>query len=140
MVKGISNKKGLNFKFLDFRLLDTVFHVNREFKPSEGENIEIATDFNLGHKTTDKEVQVFLKVTSDGKKAPFSFIVEGAGFFEFEEVQAEEDVARVASINCAAIIFPYIRETIADLTRRAGFPPLHLAPVNFVEAFKAKKD
>ncbi|MDT8316935.1 MAG: protein-export chaperone SecB [bacterium] len=140
MGKGISNKKGVNFKFLDFCLLDAVFHVNREFKAAEGENIEIATDFNLGHKTTEKRVQVFLKVTSDGKKAPFSFIVEGAGFFEFEEVQEEGDMARIAGINCAAIIFPYIRETVADLTRRAGFPPLHLAPVNFVEAFKVKKD
>ena len=137
MVKDISNKKGVNFKFLDFRLLDSVFHVNREFKPSEGENIEIATDFTLGHEATGEMVNVFLKVTSDGKKAPFSFVLEGAGSFEFEEVPEEEDIARIASINCAAIMFPYIRETVADLTRRAGFPPLHLAPVNFVEAFKA---
>ena len=137
MAKNVSNIKGVNFKFLDFRLHDAVFHVNREFKSAENENIEIATDFNLGHETTEKRVKVFLKVTSDGKKSPFSFVVEGAGLFEFEEEQEEEDIARIASINCAAILFPYIRETVADLTRRAGFPPLHLAPVNFVEAFKA---
>jgi preprotein translocase subunit SecB len=42
------------------------------------------------------------------------------------------------------IISPYIRETIADLTRSAGFPPLHLNPINFVElakqTVKEKKD
>ncbi|MDP3298216.1 MAG: protein-export chaperone SecB [Thermodesulfovibrionia bacterium] len=30
-------------------------------------------------------------------------------------------------------MFPYVRETIADLTRRAGFPPLHLNPINFIQ-------
>ena len=27
--------------------------------------------------------------------------------------------------------FPYVRETIADAITRAGFPPVHLAPINF---------
>ena len=66
-------------------------------------------------------------------------MVEGAGLFEFEEELEEGDIARIAGINCAAILFPYIRETVADLTRRGGFPPLHLAPVNFVEVFKANQ-
>jgi len=136
MAKKTSKQKSFNFKFLDFRLLDAAFHVNREFEYSENKSIEIATGFTLGHEIEGKSLKVFLKVTSDGKKAPFSFTVEGAGLFEFESDIEEKEVSRIAGVNCAAIIFPYIRETVADLTRRAGFPPLHLAPVNFTEFFK----
>jgi preprotein translocase subunit SecB len=29
------------------------------------------------------------------------------------------------------VLFPYARETVADATMRAGFPPVQLAPINF---------
>ena len=37
----------------------------------------------------------------------------------------------VMAINCPNVLFPYAREKIADATMRAGFPPVHLAPINF---------
>jgi preprotein translocase subunit SecB len=36
------------------------------------------------------------------------------------------------------VLFPYVRETIADAVARAGFPPVHLAPINF-EALYAQQ-
>ena len=35
------------------------------------------------------------------------------------------------AINCPNVLFPYLRETLADAVGRAGFPPVHLAPINF---------
>jgi preprotein translocase subunit SecB len=29
------------------------------------------------------------------------------------------------------LLFPYARETIANLSLKAGFPPLELQPINF---------
>ncbi|MBI5599841.1 MAG: protein-export chaperone SecB, partial [Deltaproteobacteria bacterium] len=63
---------------------------------------------------------------------PFSFDVVGEGRFVFKTIPDEQTLTRVAVINGPAIIYPYVRETIADMSRRAGFPPLHLPPVNFV--------
>ena len=34
-------------------------------------------------------------------------------------------------IHCPNVLFPYVRETIADAISRAGFPPVHLDPINF---------
>jgi preprotein translocase subunit SecB len=34
-------------------------------------------------------------------------------------------------IGCPNIIYPYLRSNIADLITRAGFPPVHLAEINF---------
>jgi len=63
---------------------------------------------------------------------PFAIFIEGKGIFKFKKTPSEAVLKKVSKINCPAIIFPYVRETIADITRRAGFPPLHLNPVNFV--------
>jgi len=37
----------------------------------------------------------------------------------------------VLAIHCPNVLFPYARETIADAITRAGFPPVHLDPINF---------
>jgi len=43
----------------------------------------------------------------------------------------EPDLQPILGIACPNILFPYAREAVADLVGRAGFPPIHLAPVNF---------
>jgi len=43
----------------------------------------------------------------------------------------EEQMQPIMAINCPNVLFPYAREAIADATMRAGFPPIHLAPINF---------
>ncbi len=75
----------------------------------------------------------------DGENAPFSFAIEGIGRFVFKEEPPTEIVEGIARVNGAAMIFPYLREAIADLTRRAGVPPLHLQPVNFVAMLGTEK-
>jgi preprotein translocase subunit SecB len=44
----------------------------------------------------------------------------------------------VLAVHCPIVLFPYVRETIADAVSRAGFPPVHLAPINF-EALYAQQ-
>jgi preprotein translocase subunit SecB len=60
------------------------------------------------------------------------FLVEAAqaGLFTIRNVP-ESDVQPLLGIHCPTILFPYARETIADAITRAGFPPIHLAPINF---------
>ncbi|MBF0496404.1 MAG: protein-export chaperone SecB, partial [Deltaproteobacteria bacterium] len=67
---------------------------------------------------------------------PFYFDLSVAGLFEFNETIDEKLLQQFAKINCPAIIFPYLREALADLTRRSGFPALHLPVTNFVEMEK----
>lgn len=60
------------------------------------------------------------------------FLVEAAqaGVFGIRGVSPEQ-LQPVLAIHCPSVLFPYARETIADATMRAGFPPVHLAPINF---------
>jgi len=60
------------------------------------------------------------------------FLVEAAqaGVFGIRGVSPEQ-IQPVLAIHCPSVLFPYARETIADATMRAGFPPVHLSPINF---------
>ena len=60
------------------------------------------------------------------------FLVEAsqAGLFAIRGVPAA-DMQPVLAIHCPNVLFPYARETVADAIMRTGFPPVHLAPVNF---------
>ena len=77
------------------------------------------------------EVVVMVTVTAkEGDKTCFLIEVSQAGIFEISGVP-QPDLDPILGIACPNILFPYARETVADLIGRAGFPPLHLTPVNF---------
>lgn len=60
------------------------------------------------------------------------FLVEAAqaGIFRISGVPLSE-VQPVLAIHCPNVLFPYVREAIADAITRAGFSPVHLDPINF---------
>ena len=60
------------------------------------------------------------------------FLVEAkqAGIFEIRNVP-EEQMGAIVGIACPQIIYPYLRGNVADTITRAGFPPVHLAEINF---------
>lgn len=43
----------------------------------------------------------------------------------------EEQMGGVIGVACPQIIYPYLRGNVADIVTRAGFPPVHLAEINF---------
>jgi preprotein translocase subunit SecB len=60
------------------------------------------------------------------------FMVEAkqAGIFEVRNIDAEQ-LGSILGIACPQIVYPYLRGNVADLIQRAGFPPVHLAEINF---------
>lgn len=126
-------------KFEDFALLNVKFSLNENYskaKKKEAFQPEVLIDHNLREK--EKELAVILGLRQIEGNVPFYFEVRGAGLFGFDRVPESKMIKQLATINCPAILFPYVRETIADLTRRAGFRPLHIDPVNFIELAKER--
>lgn len=124
--------KDFQMAFENFRLVSLFFAINNNFKQDKAikmnPEIAIANEYDKKKKILDIRVKVSM---GDGNM-PFSFDVIGEGRFVFKTKPDEQTLIRVEKINGPAIIYPYVRETIADMTRRAGFPPLHLPPVNFI--------
>ncbi len=60
------------------------------------------------------------------------FLIEAkqAGIFTIRNVP-EAEKGPVLGVMCPNILFPYLRETISDVSVRAGFAPVLLSPINF---------
>ena len=105
-----------------------------------------APQVEVGLRTRGEQVQpdvyeCVLTVTLTAKvgdKTLFLAEAAQAGLFTIRGVPAEH-LQPVIAINCPTILFPYIRETLADAVTRAGFPPIHLAPINFESLYQQQQ-
>ena len=68
------------------------------------------------------------------------FLVEAkqAGIFEIRNVP-EDQMGAIMGIACPQIVYPYLRGNVADLINRAGFPPVHLAEINFQAMYEQQQ-
>jgi preprotein translocase subunit SecB len=127
-----------NLKITDIRLAKLSFELNERGLDQE---TEAPYRFKVGMQaercTSTGQIKVRLQVTSatseEEPEYPFFFDAIVVGTFEATGDIPTELMDQFAKINCPALMFPYLRETIADVTRRAGLPALHLPPINFVK-------
>jgi len=93
-------------------------------------------DIQLGvgmEQVADGIVEVTVTATVTTKiedKTVFLVEAKQAGIFEVRNLP-EEQMGPIIGIACPQIIYPYLRGNVADVIQRAGFPPVHLAEINF---------
>jgi len=68
------------------------------------------------------------------------FLVEAtqAGIFEIRNLP-QDQMSQVMGIACPQIVYPYLRGNVADLIQRGGFPPVHLAEINFQAMYEQQQ-
>ena len=68
------------------------------------------------------------------------FLVEAkqAGIFEIRGIPAEQ-LNNVIGISCPQILYHYLRGNVADIINRAGFPPVHMAEINFQALYEQQQ-
>lgn len=85
------------------------------------------------------EVAVAATVTTKIKdKTVFLVEAKQAGIFEIRNVP-QEQMGPILGIACPQIVYPYLRATVADIVTRAGFPPVHLAELNFQAMYEQQQ-
>ena len=103
-----------------------------------------AVDIQLGVEAAQAaegvyEVCVTATVTTKVKdKTVFLVEVKQAGIFEIRNL-APEQMGPIMGIACPQIVYPYLRGNVADLITRAGFPPVHLAEINFQAMYEQQQ-
>ena len=75
--------------------------------------------------------------TKAGDKVAFLVEAKQAGIFEVRNVPAEQ-LPLILNVVCPNIIYPYLRSNVADVVQRAGFPPIHLAEINFEALYQQR--
>ncbi|TFW22141.1 protein-export chaperone SecB [Massilia arenosa] len=105
------------------------------FLEAETPSVEVSLDVgaeNIAESIYEATVTITITAKVKDKVA---FLVEGkqAGIFEVRNIPADQ-MDPLLGIGCPNVVYPYLRANIADMITRAGFPPVHLAEINF-EAF-----
>lgn len=58
-----------------------------------------------------------------------------AGLFRLTNIP-ENLLQPVLFVDCPAMLFPFMRRLVADLTREGGYPPLYLDPIDFSALYR----
>lgn len=87
--------------------------------------------------------QVLLSATVSAKQGDdTAYIVEvqQAGVFQVSGFDDDGQRAHVLGAYCPGVLFPFVREAVADMIQRAGFPHFLLQPVNFDALFQEQQN
>ncbi len=111
----------------------------QSFRQQEAPQVEIGLRTS-GDQIEPDVYEAVITITLTAKTGDKTlFLVEAAqaGIFTIRGVPPDQ-IQGALAVACPTVLFPYIRETLADAVTRAGFPPVHLAPINF-EAIYAQQ-
>lgn len=135
--------------------LDPIFQIQRIYlkdmsleQPNSPEILlnqeQPAVDIQLGIDATPVAEGLFeITVTATvhakiAEKTVFMVEAKQAGIFELRNMP-QEQLSPILGIACPQIVYPYLRGNVADLIQRAGFPPVHLAEINFQAMYEQQQ-
>ena len=144
-----SNSNNTNLKFLiNAQFLKDLSFENPQ-APDSLRNVKSNPSFKIDADVKSKELknhganifEVELAIKCETKSEDTTlFLVEGIynGIFTIENASAEI-LDKILLIECPKFLFPFLRSIIANCTREAGFPPLMIAPLDFIGMYENKK-
>lgn len=126
---------GISFE--DYYIKEISFKRNDSYQGNE--RVELDTDFNCVINivdATNAEVVLNSKIGDSSKiNSPFEVIGNIAGHFSYNHEESNGIAfERFLSENAVAILFPYLRNLISEVSLKSNeFPPLILPVINVVK-------
>lgn len=133
------NNNGSGFQLKSIILVDS--HMSRKPNVNFKElqlDVEIGTGVGVKDNVVNVKLSVNVKQMENGI-AQSEMSATMVGTFEKTGESPLNDMEEFGRINGASIIFPFLREHIANLAMKAGLGPVMLPPVNFQKLNKNKQ-
>jgi len=124
-------------QFKSYDVLEQIYVKNEEFVTDEIKNLSFETKFSI--QKEDSEALIYLSISSgdlDPNQSNYFLRVKIKGEFTFELDSETDDDKLIESLvkgNGLAILFPYIRSLISDLTSKGKENPLIIPTMNIAE-------
>ena len=133
------NNNGSGFQLKSIILVDSHMYrkPNVNFKELQLD-VEIGTGVGVKDNVVNVKLSVNVKQMENGI-AQSEMSATMVGIFEKTGESPLNDMEEFCRINGASIIFPFLREHIANLAMKAGLGPIMLPPVNFQKLNKNKQ-
>lgn len=108
--------------------------------PGEAPNLRVEVNVNATKLAgASFESTISFKAEASNKAGTiYDLELAYAGMFQVENLP-EAALEPFLLIDCPALLFPFVRRLVADLTREGGFPPLLLDPINFANLFHKRQ-
>lgn len=119
-----------------FKAVTPVHMLKEEWKPSANLDLDVKSSDLDGKKVVNLEITVSVSIN---KTDIFTLETVTTGVFNIQGYDGDE-LEQIVESFCPSIIYPYAREKVSTLVSNAGFPPLHLSPVDFEARFRAAKE
>ena len=104
---------------------------------------QVDVQFNINVNNVSDEVhEVVLKVNvgaRSDKGAHFLIDLSYAGLFGLRNIPADA-LGPFLLIEAPRLLFPFVRQVVADAVQQTGFPPLLLEPIDFGTAYMQQLD
>jgi len=97
-------------------------------------NVSVASR-QFDPKTYEVSITIEASAQTAEKEALFMLELVYAGTVSLGEVP-QDAVGPLLFIETPRLLFPFARAVVANATREAGFPPLNIAPVDFVALYR----
>ena len=130
--------------FLNYIIKDLSFSANPDFKLMDNNTVELG--LNLSHSaeidfdTRSAAVGLGCKVSKGPEgNQPFNMEIELVGFFSFSPGIDEAQAGNLLRVNTTAILFPYLRAIVSNVTALSGFGGVILPIFNVQKMFDAQE-
>ncbi len=106
-----------------------------------GKNPNIQINFNVGVQSIgEDQYEVELRMEANAKSDEgvlYNLELVYAGGFQLKNLP-KEAIQPILFIECPALLFPYVRRLVSDMSREGGFPPLLLDPIDFASLYRQR--
>jgi preprotein translocase subunit SecB len=122
-------------------LQELTFTCNPKFTVTPQGTLPIDQDFTISNQVDTKEkrvaVEVTMRINATREPFPLRLTAKLIGIFSYGGTLSIAP-ERFGEVNGPAILLPYLREVVSNITGRSVFPPLYIAPLDLLSRVTAK--
>jgi preprotein translocase subunit SecB len=106
-------------------------------QPQNNSNINVTVSVDTAHiRDNAHEVTLSIRVQAmNGDKTLFLVESSYCGLFALVNIPQDSQDA-ILRVHCPALLFPFVRQIVAEAVRNGGFPPLYLNMVDFATIYQ----
>lgn len=104
-------------------------------------NINVSHDVQVGRlgEGNNYEVMLAFKIECTDTEANTNMFLLEVSYAAVFTVEAPENLEQIMLfVEAPRFLFPYVRQIVSSTISEAGFPPVFLPPIDFMEAFRQK--
>jgi len=132
-----------SFRFEDYKINNINYVLNEEYEATEAIETEYGLGLGIKISSDCKQAEINLEMdifSAVDKPSPYKLKISILGWFSTDDIIKESDFIDFCKINATAILYPYLRSAVTDITKVGNIQPLVLPLVNIYRLIKASEN